>query len=181
MMVCKARSIWYLIKYSKQNLPVISSQTGITVKMCIPGGNLRNSIIGANPLISVIISFHQIVQHGSTLINQFGKISGCFCILVIFFHMHHQEDDSFAHWSALHACTSMVIERCLILFDCLRNSEFEDLWGSGVTQTEHSLDCLACVFELLGCVIVLVKLQSLLIILSEMILDLGLDQVSSFL
>ena len=109
---------------------------------------LWDSIVDANPFVSVEICTHQVFQHISSLLNQSYKWTGCFCIIGILFDVLDHEDDFLTHWGTLYSCAAVIKETGLIFFNSLGDSILEDFTGSGIFEWEDSLDHFVTVVEL---------------------------------
>jgi hypothetical protein len=116
----------------------------ITHMMRISGKHFWDAIISTNPLIFMIVCFHEVVKEVSSLVKEFGEVSTSFFVFWIFFYMHELKDYTLAHSCTLDTWGTMVVVGSLIFFYGLSDTVFEELTGCGVLETEDSFDALAC-------------------------------------
>ena len=124
--------------------------------------NLLNSIVHTNPSISMIVSSHQIIQHISTLLDQFHQFSMWFLVLVILFHMFHLQNDLLTHSCTLDSCTSMISHMSLILLGCRLYSKFQYLFRSWILHRKYSFYHFIWWRQLLFSEVILITIHKLL-------------------
>ena len=95
-------------------------------------GSFRDSVVNANPFVSVVIGTHQVVKHVSSFLDQFDHGSGSLGVIRVLFDVLHHEDDFFAHRCTLDSGTTMIEKVDLVLFDSLGNSVLEDFRGGSI-------------------------------------------------
>lgn len=112
--------------------------------------HIRNPVIVAHPLISVIICPHAVVQHASPGLDELSEMSAGSEVLGIPVHMTHEQDNAFAEDGALDGCASVVQQIALVLLYCLVDAILQNLFRSSVLETECTLYHLGGVLHFAG-------------------------------
>ena len=99
-----------------------------------------NSIVNADPFVSMVVRPLTVVQHFSSFLDHMSQRYCCLFVLWIFLYVVHFQYYSLAQYCALNCCVSAVKRMPLVLFDCLTYSVLKYLVGSSVLKTEGSLD-----------------------------------------
>ena len=108
--------------------------------MRVLGVLIRNSIVHADPFVSMVVGSHAIIKHCPSLLNQIGQKATCSLVLGVDLHMTHLQDDFFTHDSALNGCIATVKNMSLVLFDGLIYPVLKNLLGSSIFKAKGPLD-----------------------------------------
>ena len=98
-----------------------------------------DSVVDADPLVSMVISPHTVIEHIPSFLNEFGQKSAGPLVFRVDAHMAHQQDDFLAHDCALNGCASVVQQMPLVLLYRHLAAVLEDLCRCCVFKTKGAL------------------------------------------
>lgn len=93
------------------------SEAGLVIRDF--GMLVRDSIVHTDPLVSMVVRPHAIVQHRPSLLDELRQESARTLVLGVLVDVTHQKDDLLAHDGALDSGTAVVQQVSLVFLDGL--------------------------------------------------------------